>query len=168
MSCPICEWKENIIYEDDKAIAIMADKPVTKGHIIVFPREHVTEIEKLEAGLLSHLMTIANSSASALFELYGGGNVGTNIIVNEGKGSNRRFEHITLDVIPRAENDGVNYRWEPKQGNQVELTQVAKSISDETFFIGKDQEKEPVILKPKAETIDSEDNYLVKQLDRIP
>ena len=141
------------------------------------------KIEDIPDTLISHYFYVASFAASALFELFGGGgDKGTNILLNEGKGSDRSVEHITIDVIPRQAEDGINYRWEPKQGDQQALDEALKKIKDHTFFIGKQQKQQPARLdesggqpeevkepgKESESSKPSSENYLIKQLDRCP
>lgn len=172
MTCGICELiggkaPELIVYEDEKAVAFLSEKPLVKGHIVVVPREHYESIEEVPKETLSHLYFVASFGATALFEMFGGGQAGTNIVINEGKGSNRRFVHFSMDVIPRQENDGINFRWELNPANSQELDDVLGKIKDQTFFIGQEQESDEPIQSNETETI-TEENYMVRQLDRIP
>ena len=63
----------------------------------------------------------ASYGTTALFELLGA--QGTNIILNESE------EQLCIDVVARSENDGLNFLWEPKQGDPNELKDVAKSFT---------------------------------------
>ncbi|MGM5487677.1 MAG: HIT family protein [Nanobdellota archaeon] len=172
MECGICELAQGkapelVIYEDEKAMAFLSEKPLAKGHVIVIPREHYETVEEIPQETLAHLYFVASFAATALFEMYGGGQTGTNIVVNEGKGSNRRFPHFSMDVIPRQQDDGINFRWELNSANSQELEEVLKKIKDQTFFIGKDtEERKPMEPQPPEEI--TEANYMVRQLDRIP
>lgn len=174
MSCPVCDKikaNDGIIYEDEKAVAFISDKPMASGHIIIMPKVHTENIEDTPKELVSHLFTIANNASSTLYELSGGGQIGTNIILNEGKGSNRRFSHLSIDVIPRQPDDKLNFRWTPKPSKPKDLDDVMKKLKDETFFVGKERAPDKIIA-PVAKTekiADSgENNYLVRQLRRMP
>lgn len=185
MSCPVCDIAENkpdsVVYEDEKTIAFFAEKPKATGHVVISPKEHVEKVEEIPDSLISHFFYVASFAASALFEMFGGGgDKGTNIVLNEGKGSDRSVEHVSIDVIPRQADDGINYRWEPKQADQQELDEVLKKIKDHTFFIGKKKaqqpapdgeeisQQEPKKAEAPSESNKGSENYLVKQLDRCP
>ena len=175
--CEACEYIEKkkeafVIYEDEKAFVMLSDKPLSKGHIIVLSREHVETYEELDTETVTHLFFVASYASTALYELYGGGqDVGTNILVNEGAGSNRRFDHFAIDVIPRKADDGIPFRWEPKQGDPAEIDEVLGKIKDEAFFVGKERAPEKTVIEgPETEKIEkgSGKNYLTEQLNRIP
>ena len=185
MECKICEWIENkdgirekenvrVIYEDEKTLVIMSDKPKAQGHIIVFPKEHHSDISTISDELVSHYFFVASFAATAVFE--GLGAQGTNIISNNGPESERRFNHFCINVLPRKEADGLEFKWEPKK--DLNLEEIMGRIKDKTFVIGKEEENivkissadSPQTKKGDAESYNADDkeNYLVKQLDRMP
>mgnify|MGYP001563430847 CR=1 FL=1 len=59
---------------------------------------------------------------------------------------NQRSEHLTINVVPRKENDSFNFQWKPSPAKPEDLKAVAGKINDETFYIGKvtDKPKGPV------------------------
>ena len=55
MTCKLCtviEEKHNIIYADDTVVAIVKQKALTKGHLLIAPKEHHVIIENV-SGLIS-------------------------------------------------------------------------------------------------------------------
>jgi hypothetical protein len=116
----------------------------------------------------------ANVAASVLFERMQA--QGTNIIITIDKDSSR------IDVLARAENDGLNFLWTPKPAERVD--EIQERIRNKTFFFGKEdksgaktesrpEQHEPTTHAPASKTPDQaspddEDDYLVKQLHRIP
>ena len=76
-----------------------------------------------------------------------------------------------INVIPRRQGDGINLEWQPKQIGEEEMSTVEIKLRAETEaghkFGEQETEEKP---KPKEETevLTGEDNYLIKQLRRIP
>ena len=118
--------------------------------------------------LVEEIFFLANFSSVSAFEVLRA--QGTNIILNETN------NHLAVDVIPRRENDGLNFLWKPKQLTPEEMNEVHNRIKDKTFVIGQkeakeepetlsgEEEKEDVIRIPEEERI----NYLIKHLQKIP
>lgn len=172
MGCVVCdkikEKKALIIYEDDNLIAILPSKPAVPGHIRILPKQHFTKLEELDDELVEEIFFLANFSSVSAFEVLRA--QGTNIILNETN------NHLAVDVIPRRENDGLNFLWKPKQLTPEEMNEVHNRIKDKTFVIGQkeakeepetlsgEEEKEDVIRIPEEERI----NYLIKHLQKIP
>lgn len=177
MACKICEIVEkknvSVLYEDAVAMAILLkDEATALGHIQVFPKKHVELLEQLDDEVVVQLFYIASYAATGVFE--GLGAQGTNIILNNGKGSNPKHNHVVINVLPRKEEDGLNFQWTPKQLKAEDFEELKKKIKDKTDFIGvkKDDKKAPMdISSPSSETIggdDKEENYLLKSIYRLP
>jgi len=174
MVCIVCnkikEKKALIVYEDDNLIAILPSKPAAIGHIRIMPKQHFTKLEELGNDLVEDLFFLANFSSASVFETLQA--QGTNIILNE------TDNHLAVDVIPRKENDGLNFLWKPKQLTPEEMEETHRRIKDKTFVIGKEEEKEEQKPVPeekeevKEEVIripeEEKTNYLIKHLQKIP
>ncbi len=178
MNCHLCKIKEGkvktkIIYEDAAVIAMLSENPATLGHIEIFPKEHVDTIQALKDDIVQQLFTVSNTAASALFESAQA--EGTNIIVYNGEHSNNPYNHLVFMVLARKQNDGLSFQWKPKQLQPEEMDSVQSKIRDKAFMV-EHHEKEKNKPEKKSEqhhtseeviTID-EENYLVKQLNRLP
>jgi hypothetical protein len=77
-------------------------------------------------------------------------------------------------ILSRKENDGINFQWKPKQLQPEEMEVVHSKIRDKAFMAehNEKEKKEPKKeehKKQEEETITiEEENYQVKQLDRLP
>jgi len=172
MQCPIClvvegkiaSWK---IYEDDKILAMLHDTPASIGHIIIVPKKHYNIIEQVPDYIVSHMMIVANKLSTAVFE--GLNAHGTNIIINNGPDAQQTMPHFSVHIIPRRENDGLNFNWMPKQLTEEEISTVEIQLKEQTQKVGnfETEEKAPLEEKGPARVID-EENYMTKQLNRIP
>jgi diadenosine tetraphosphate (Ap4A) HIT family hydrolase len=175
MECVVCdkikEKKAMIVYEDDNLIAILPSKPAVPGHVKVMPKQHVTQIDEMSEESVQDLFFLANFASSAVFDAAKAH--GTNIILNESEG------HLAIDVIPRKENDGINFTWKPKQLSPAEMDEMHNKITDKAFLVGNKEEPQPtipVIENQKVEVKQEEAkdgkkgkiNYLLKHLIKIP
>lgn len=142
---------ENALFKQE-----IPEKGATKGHVHFAIKSRSPE----DIALVGFC---ANVAASLLFERMQA--QGTNIIFTLSQND------ATSDVLARHENDGLNLQWTPKPADPSQLNDVQERIRNRTFFIGKKQpeikeQKEPI---QQAPTItDDEEDYLVKQLHRIP
>jgi len=171
-NCKLCEKDvEGMVYHDKDVIAVLSKEPSSLGHIILYPKKHYPIIEQIPDYEFAHLFHIANKLSVAIFETIGC--QGTNIIIQNGVAAGQTIPHVSVHIIPRKENDGLNFDWQPKQLSEEEMSTVELQIKEETENIGifeKEQKKESIVLdKKKTEKISSEEeNYLIKQLRRIP
>ena len=174
MTCVLCnELKsgKNKIYEDKKVCAVINPKPASPGHIILFPKKHYQIFEQIPDFEVSHLFEIANKLSTAVFESLKV--QGTNIMIQNGVSAGQSIPHVCLHIIPRNENDGINFQWQPKQLNEEEMSTVELTLKEETKNIGsfeKEEVKKSIKIEKKTEKIkeSKEENYLIKQLDKIP
>ncbi|MBW2991053.1 HIT family protein [Candidatus Woesearchaeota archaeon] len=173
MECLICEKlkekKALIVYEDDTLIAVLPSKPAAVGHIRIMPKQHFSKLEELDDDLVQDLFFLANFSSASVFEALQAH--GTNIILNESD------NHLAIDIIPRKENDGLDFTWKPKQLTPEEMDETYNKIKDKAFVVGK-AEQEPKPAETPAEAVKEEEiikipeeektNYLIKHLEKIP
>ncbi|MBD3259830.1 HIT domain-containing protein [Candidatus Woesearchaeota archaeon] len=165
--CKLLEKKENVIYEDDIAIAVLGRAAV--GHVKVYPKKHVVKLEELDDKEAEHLFIVASYAATMVFEALGGQG-GTNILVK----NMPEEQHVTIDVVPRTAGDDFNFQWEPKEIDEKDMKDAGDRIKDKCDFIGHDKKSEkkegeaPKALNDKNKKELDEDSYLVKHLKRIP
>jgi histidine triad (HIT) family protein len=172
--CDICAILENkkefkFIYEDDKCFAILHESPAITGHTLVIPKKHATILEELNDNIVEHLFITANKVSSAIFESLGA--YGTNIILNNGLDAGQELPHVVLNVLPRKEEDSLNFEWPPKKATESELKTTLSMIKlySDTIFSGKDKLPGVKIKQEKAvEDKEKAEDYLTRTLKRIP
>ena len=170
--CEICKKIEQkaakVVYEDDQVFACLTAKPASLGHILVMPKEHFSIIEQVSDPLFEHLFKVINKISIAVFETLHA--QGTNIIVQNGIEAGQEQPHFIVHIIPRRQGDNIDFKWTPKQLNTEEMSTVEMMLKDHTGTIGlKEEKKSAVKVEQKDdETISGEENYLIKQLHRIP
>lgn len=178
MECQLCkaiERKERVVYEDTAVVALAPEQPTVLGHIMVLPKQHVENIDELPEEVAVQLNFVVSYAASAIFEAAGA--QGTNIIALNGKIQGKKYAHFAFDILPRKENDDLNFQWKPKQMQPQDLDGIYKSLKDKADYINAKQEKpKPAAhteeqIKPPMEkqaNSDDEEDYMIKQLTRIP
>ena len=104
--CKIIKGDEpaSIVYEDDDFIALMDAYPLTNGHCLVIPKNHLTRLDELKAKQRAKLFNIGHKIIEAQKNV-GLGIQGTNILVNDGKAANQTVPHLHLHLIPRTSGD---------------------------------------------------------------
>jgi len=166
MTCIECEKiksRKNLVYEDDKAIAFLVDKPATAGHVEIIPKEHFPILEKVPEDIVEHLFVTANKLSTVLFESMQAH--GTNTIIRNGIAAGQKTNHLKIHVIPRVENDGLNFQWSTTKASEDELSTAELMLKTE---LEKPPEQKPIEMKKEPKEEISEESYLSKQLERIP
>ena len=150
-------------------MAILDFNGANPGHSFVIPKQHIPILEQAPPHLVGKLFNIANKISSAIFDTLKV--QGTNIFVANGIPAGQKVAHLMINIIPRKENDGINLQWQPRQLSEEEMSTIELKIKEEVGSIGVGEapkvtkQEKP---KPVSNEISGEDNYLVKQLRRIP
>lgn len=123
MSCIFCkiinqEIPATVLWEDDDVLVFMDIGPIVKGHVLVIPKQHYDPVTKTPDDVVAQLHLVAKRVAQA--QMDGLHADGVNIIQNNGKASGQEVPHLHIHVIPRFENDGHHWNWNPKKYTNVE------------------------------------------------
>lgn len=150
-SCPFCSMVEGKIdvkkvYEDEKVLAILDINPATKGHVLLFPKEHVQYMGQLDEQSVAHIFKVVAKLGEIIFQIVNAG--GFNIIVQNGSSAGQKSPHFLINIIPRTEGDGVSIAWNPKEAKLEELDELAKKIKEKSSAI-KIKKESIVIQKPE-------------------
>jgi histidine triad (HIT) family protein len=113
MSCVFCEIVAGTssavrIYEDDDYLAILDIRPFTRGHTLVIPKQHTTDLTDTPAQTLAEMIAIGQriGLATRASELSADGN---HIVVNDGRAAAQSVFHIHLHVLPRRKGDKLSF-----------------------------------------------------------
>ncbi len=120
------EIKSAIVYEDTLMIAFLDIMPANKGHCLVVPKKHYTNLFDMDKVALNGMVQVAGRVAKALSLSCGNGSY--NLVMNNGKEAGQIVMHAHLHVIPRFKNDGVDIHWEHRKYGQSEMDEYAQKI----------------------------------------
>lgn len=112
-TCPFCEIAAGrapatVVREWDDALAIVPLNPVTDGHLLVLPREHVTDFAA-DPAVSAHAM----NRAAELAGDYPAGAM--NLITSRGSAATQTVFHLHLHLVPRRAGDGLALPWTRQQ-----------------------------------------------------
>jgi histidine triad (HIT) family protein len=109
MPCVFCEIVAGAapairIYEDDDYLAILDIRPFTRGHTLVFPKQHTVDLTDTPPEALAGMVVIGQriGLAARASELDADGN---NIAINDGRAAFQSVFHVHLHVLPRRAGD---------------------------------------------------------------
>jgi histidine triad (HIT) family protein len=94
----------SVAYTDDRVVAFMDRMPVTPGHVLVVPREHVVGLEDLDEDAGTHVWRIGHRIARAL-RRSGLRCDGVNVFLADGEAAAQEIFHVHLHVFPRFHGD---------------------------------------------------------------
>ncbi|WP_165005433.1 MULTISPECIES: HIT family protein [unclassified Enterococcus] len=118
------------IYEDDIVYAFLDISQTTKGHTLVVPKEHVTDIfeyeDKLAGEVFSRLPKIAKALEKAFPEMQG-----LNILNNNREMAYQSVFHSHIHLVPRYSKDddfSIHFGNHQDQYSSEELTAIQEAI----------------------------------------
>jgi histidine triad (HIT) family protein len=123
------ELPATIVYEDDRTIAFMDINPATRGHALVIPRVHASDMLSIEPSELAAVAKAAQRLAIRAKERLKAD--GVNVINSCGAAAWQTVFHFHLHVIPRYEGDPLRLPWLPAPGDPAEIATAAKDLSAE-------------------------------------
>jgi len=102
------------IYEDEYVYAFMDISPLTKGHTLLIPKEHVANVFEMSEETAANLFKVAPRIANAIKDSFKP--AGMNLLNNNGAPAGQSVFHFHLHFIPRYdETDGYKPTWITKQ-----------------------------------------------------
>ena len=119
------------VYEDENVYAFMDVAPLTKGHTLLVPKQHVKDLFEMPEDVAKNLYAVAPKIANAIKSAFNP--AGMNTINNNGSFAGQTVFHYHLHFIPRYdETDGLKFRWETKQNEFTPdvLKEVASQITN--------------------------------------
>jgi histidine triad (HIT) family protein len=113
--------------EDERTVAFMDVNPATRGHVLVIPRNHCTDLLEIHDDDLAAVARMGRKVASRQKERLGAD--GVNLLNSCGRAAWQTVFHFHLHVIPRYANDPLRLPWEPGPGNRDEIADAARVLT---------------------------------------
>ena len=113
--------------EDDRTVAFMDINPATRGHMLIVPREHATDLLDVPAADLAACAAAAKELAAGVKEKLGAD--GVNLLNSCGRAAWQTVFHFHVHVIPRYAGDPLRLPWVPEPGNRDEIAAAATALT---------------------------------------
>ncbi len=112
--------------EGERAIAFMDVSPATRGHVLVVPREHATDLLAIGAEDLAACTAMAQRIAALQIERLGAD--GVNLLNSCRPAAWQTVFHFHLHAIPRYAGDPLRLPWTPSPGDHDEIAAAARDL----------------------------------------
>jgi histidine triad (HIT) family protein len=116
------------IYEDGDFKVIMDISPAARGHAIILPKKHCSDLYELDDDTASKAFIVARKVAKAMKEELNCD--GLNLLQNNGEAAGQTVFHFHIHLVPRYHNDTVKMTWTQGKYGDGEAAQIAKAIAD--------------------------------------
>ena len=112
--------------EDERTVAFMDINPATRGHVLVIPREHSTDLLEIGDEDLAAVASMGRRIAQRQKDRLGAD--GVNLLNSCGKEAWQTVFHFHLHVIPRYADDPLKLPWKPEPGDEAEIASAADAL----------------------------------------
>ena len=114
------------VYEDEAFFAILDINPVTKGHVLLLPKEHVQVMPQMNPELTGKLAIATQKISKKL--IASTGCKGTTVFIANGAVAGQKAPHFLAHIIPRKNNDDLPLNPKFKKQEDNEWTQIHKKV----------------------------------------
>ncbi|MBQ9536195.1 MAG: HIT family protein [Desulfovibrionaceae bacterium] len=114
------------VFESDKLYAFLDLNPANKGHTLLIPKEHCTNILDVDPIIGKEFLDAVQRIAPAIMHVTSA--QGFNVFQNNGKVAGQEIFHLHWHIIPRFENDGVPLWKQGAYDSQEEMNRLAAAI----------------------------------------
>lgn len=122
------EIPSNTIYEDNHFKVILDASPASKGHALILPKEHCSNIYEIEEELAGEAMKLAKKLAEHMTRVLSCD--GFNLVQNNGEIAGQTVYHFHLHLIPRykdMKNDDI-LTWNHENFTQEEMKEFCDML----------------------------------------
>ena len=115
------------VHEDERTIAFMDINPGTRGHLLVIPRAHSTDLLEIPHEDLEACARTAQLMAARVNERLHPD--GVNLLNSCGQAAWQTVFHFHIHVIPRYAGDPLRLPWHPAPGDREEIAAAAAELT---------------------------------------
>ncbi len=166
--CRVCSAianKKLVLFEDADVVAYLSPDAYSAAHIVVTTKKHYSELDSVPDYIMAWCYAIANKVSKLVMK--GLAIQGLNFLINHDFTTK---QHFTINILPRFQDDNLELGWTPKQASPEELSQVQKRYKTATNseWVFETEEKAAKVARKQSNKIQGKDNYMIKQLFRLP
>ena len=114
------------VREDERTVAFMDINPATRGHALVVPRAHTTDLHEIPPEDLAACAYAAQELAGGMRDRLGAD--GINLLNSCGPQAWQTVFHFHVHVIPRYEDDPLRLPWTPGPGDMDEIAAAGEEL----------------------------------------
>lgn len=112
------------VYEDDHVLAFLDVGPLSRGHVLVIPRERVAYLHELSDDAAAALGRVLPRIARAVMEVTGC--TAYNVLQNNGAAAHQAVFHVHVHIIPRYDDgSGLGLVWNAGHTDDAEALATA-------------------------------------------
>jgi len=131
MDCVFCDiihhkLPAEILFENEKVIAILDINPIHHGHALVIPRTHCTDFLSIPEADLHDVLHVSQIIARALVKSLD--LEGFNVFSNNGRIAGQSVFHFHMHITPRYPDDNIRFVLQLKTYTHAAMAEYARKI----------------------------------------
>ena len=116
------------VYEDDSDLSFPDIAPANKGHTLAIPKQHYETLADIPDEELKELITATKKIAIAVKKATGAH--GYNVFTNNHKAAGQIVPHLHFHIVPRFEDDGIEFDWPQRKYDEGEMEEFLERIKE--------------------------------------
>lgn len=97
------------VYEDDRVFAFLDIFPLSRGHLLVIPKEAAATLDQLSDDSAAAIGRVLPRLARAVMKVSGASDY--NVLQNNGAAAHQAVFHVHFHIIPKLGADGLGIGW---------------------------------------------------------
>ncbi len=99
------------VYEDDHVLAFLDIGPLSRGHLLVIPKERVAFLHELSEKSAAAIGRVLPRLCRAMMTATGA--TAYNVLQNNGSAAHQVVMHVHFHIIPKFDDAGLGLVWKP-------------------------------------------------------
>lgn len=113
------------VYEDDKVLAFLDINPLSRGHVLIIPKEPAETLDQLSDDSAAAIGRVLPRLSRAVMAATGARHY--NVLQNNGAPAHQAVFHVHFHIIPKFDDAGLGIDW--PSGKLVDGAQLAQAIA---------------------------------------
>ncbi len=113
------------VYEDDRVLAFLDINPLSRGHVLVIPKEPAETLDQLSDESAAAIGRVLPRLSRAVMAATGARHY--NVLQNNGAPAHQAVFHVHFHIIPRFDDAGLEIEW--NAGKLADGADLAKAIA---------------------------------------
>ena len=99
------------VYEDDHVLSFLDINPISRGHVLVIPKERRAHMHELSDDAAAAVGRVLPRICRAVMQATGC--TAYNLLQNNGSSAHQEVMHVHFHIIPKYRDHGLGLRWNP-------------------------------------------------------
>ena len=118
------------VYEDPHVLAFLDVNPLSRGHVLVIPKEPAVTLDALSDESAAALGRVLPRLCRAVQRVTG--TSAYNVLQNNGTGAHQAVMHVHFHIIPKpSSEEGLGIGWKPRKLDGADGAALAKALAAE-------------------------------------